>query len=219
MINFLEYFAPLSTDIERGYRSVLILKEFYELAKNREILKLINKNIWFWDNTVNAHKCNIFINLGKVLDTDDKTQSIHFLKRWLISNQNELKEETILARKGKENYEKFKDNMFFQGFHKFTNHDFANFGRKIKQINKRYEAKFKDWRDKIYAHREHFEGNTIKLESITLDEIEEMYSELYGLYQDSFDALYNGYNFPLAPRKYLVEIDIRNQIKDILKPR
>ena len=49
--------------------------------------------------TINAHRSNVFINLGKIFDTDTKAQSIHFLKRWLIENDSELKKKELKNEK------------------------------------------------------------------------------------------------------------------------
>ena len=79
--DFLKYFTPLSTNIERGYRSIIILTTIFNLVSaDKDVLGYINSYPWFWIETINAHKTNVFINLGKIFDIDIKSQSIHFLK-------------------------------------------------------------------------------------------------------------------------------------------
>lgn len=217
MIDFLKYFEPLSTDIERGYRSIIILITIYKSAStNNDILRYINSYPWFWVETINAHKSNVFINLGKIFDIDTKAQSIHFLKRWLINNDNELQEERIKARKGPDikniDWDDYKKNI-----HIFSIKDFSSYGKKVSSLQKKYDSKLKDWRNKIFAHREHYENSEIQLENVQYDYIEQIYAGLHGLYNDAFNALYNGYCFSLEPSKLSNEKVIIQQTIDALK--
>lgn len=217
MIDFLKYFAPLSTDIDRGYTSTIILITIHKLAStNNDILRYINSYPWFWVETIETHKSNAFINLGKIFDTDAKAQSIHFLKRWLVNNQSELKEESIKARKGSD-IKKIDWDDYKKNIHIFSNNDFSSYGKKISNLQKKYDSKIKDWRNKIFAHREHYENNEIQLENVQFDYIEQIYAGLHGLYNDAFNALYNGNRFSLAPRKLSNEEIIIQQTTDVLK--
>lgn len=217
MVDFLKYFSPLSTDIERGYRSIIILNTIYELAStNDDILRYINKYPWFWVETINAHRSNVFINLGKIFDTDTKAQSIHFLKRWLIENDSELEEERIKERKGSD-IKKINWDDYKKDIHIFSTKDFSSYGKKVSSLQKKYNSKLKDWRNKIFAHREHCENEEIQLENVRYDYIEQIYAGLHGLYNDAFNAVYNGYRFSLEPRKLSNEEVIIQQTIAALK--
>jgi len=217
MIDFLKYFAPLSTDIERGYRSIIILITINELASmDNDILKYINSYPWFWVETLNTHESNVFINLGKIFDTDIKAQSIHFLKRWLMNNEDELKEEMIKARKGPD-IKKIDWNDYKKDIYIFSRKDFSDYEKKVSSLQKRYDLKLKDWRNKIFAHREHYENSELKLESVQYDYIEQIYAELHGLYNDAFNAVYNGNCFSFAPSRLSNEKVIIQQTTDVLK--
>jgi hypothetical protein len=67
MINFLTYFAPLETDISRGYRSLLICQALSNFIRRNEFnIRIIHKTNEFWMDTINAHKVNMIVCLGKI---------------------------------------------------------------------------------------------------------------------------------------------------------
>jgi hypothetical protein len=217
MIDFHKYFEPLYSDIVTGYNSIIILITINELLlTNNDIYRCIGKEYpYFWVETINAHESNVFINLGKIFDRDARVQSIHFLKRWLIKNDSELKEERIKARSGQRRKIKWDD--YRKNIHVFSRKDFLSYEKKVSSLYNEYDPKIKDWRNKIYAHREHYENDEIRLETVRYNYIEQIYAGLHGLYNDAFNAFYNGFRFSLEPRKLLNEEVIIQQTTEVLK--
>jgi len=216
MVDFHKYFEPLYNDIVTGYHSITILITINKLIlTNDGVMGCIGKYPSFWVETINAHKSNVFINLGKIFDKDEKAQSIHFLKRWLIKNNSELKEEKIKIRSGPRRNIIWDD--YRKNIHIFSIEDFSSYKKKVSSLQKEYDLKIKDWRNKIYAHREHFENDEIKLENVKYDYIAQIYAGLHGLYNDAFNAFYNGFRFSLEPRKLSNEEEIIQQTTEVLK--
>ena len=59
--------------------------------------------------------------------------------------------------------------MIIKDIHIFSTKDFESYGKQVSSLQKKYNSKLKDWRNKIFAHREHCENEEIQLENVRYD--------------------------------------------------
>jgi hypothetical protein len=196
-VDFNTIFAPLDTEIHMGYRSLVVMDTIYKtMSKDKKIHVKINECKYFWKPTMDAHRRNIFMSLGSIFDTDDKSCSIHYLKRWLKENNSELLENKLMSRKNilNKDWEEYKKGIFT-----FDNTSFLDIANISAKLQKEYIKSYKMWRDKIFAHRNRdLSSLPPKLEK-TFNEIESMFFNVYGVYMDGWEAFYNGRKFSLLP--------------------
>ena len=81
MKEYHERFDGLQSDISIGYTSILIADGIYKIClENQSVETMINEKKSFWVRTINCHVSNAVVCLGKIFDSDARSQTITSLE-------------------------------------------------------------------------------------------------------------------------------------------
>ena len=143
---FLTHLTNLRNEINKCIQTYYTYITIYRVAyENPGVLKILNRNSIFWNNTLYSLQCTFFIVLGRIFDDDEASFSVHQLLNYCTNNSS-IFSLSSLARRNNENYAKKKYSPTIDDF------------RELKKIKKSYKRKYdeyyKDIRDKVFAHNE-----------------------------------------------------------------
>ncbi len=201
----LEIFRKDEETAQQHFFAYLSLREFS--ASNKDILKAMNMTPLFWSTTHHAMLLSTFIGLGRIFDQ----QSAHNIDTLMASASKDLRAFSKAAlenRKMAAGLTRNAARAFVNHAFEPTSHDFRALRKDIKAHRSIYEARYRDVRDKVFAHNEIFdlvEANQL-LANTRVDEMKALFGFLHALHEAMWQLFHNGRKPVLSPSALTVEM-------------
>jgi len=176
-------------------------------ANHKPVYKLLNKAPLFWNTCLGALQTASFIALGRVFDQN----SAHNLDKVLRIAQDNLQIFSKVAlghrRQGKDPEPPAWLDAFLRDVYEPMPKDFRRIRGYIRKRRKIYESKYKDLRDKVFAHRAvSDDAESAELFGKTnIRELQRMFAFLSSLYDALWQLFFNGRKPVLRPLRYSVK--------------
>jgi hypothetical protein len=174
-------------------------------ATNAEVLRVMNVTPLFWITTHHAMLLAAFVALGRIFDQDPK--SLHNINKLMRAVSNDLtmfsrpalelrKQATgaISAQQAKE---------YVSTAYELTAQDVRNIRKEIADWRKIYEARYREIRHGMFAHKGLSKTDADALMKLTnVEEMKAMFGFLHKLHDALWELYNNGQNPPLrAPKQ------------------
>ncbi|MDA8238857.1 MAG: hypothetical protein M0Z67_00640 [Nitrospiraceae bacterium] len=184
------------------------------LRESKKAQNLVNRTPLFWRTTFGALQQSFFISLGRIFDQTSKHNVDRFLK---VAQENiEIFSKPALeARKRADsaNANEWIDNYMTDVYvpdHK----DFRRLRGYISKYRRIYECRYRDFRRKVYAHKELSKTDTYALFAKTsITETQKMIIFLNRLHSALWQLFHNGRKPVLRPMKYSTEVMRRAEVQ------
>ncbi|MEK6299647.1 MAG: hypothetical protein AABO41_02910 [Acidobacteriota bacterium] len=209
----------IESEVERAIESFFTYDEIGSLASNNEeILKKLNANAPFWYTVLYALQCSFYISLGRVFDDNPDAHSIHKVVNACIAHPQFFSKETLTKRKmqsseSQNKHEKrepaWLKEYIAKAFEPRTQ-DLRELRRALKKSRATYDAVCRDIRNKVFAHRERIDVETIS-DLFSQSEVSEIKQILYSLH-DLVSAIWEMYNNGRKPDLGKKQYDYANRI-------
>ncbi len=207
-IQFERQLEVFRTEAEAGIQFFYAYLAVHAVAADHEsVKKLLNKNPLFWNTCLGALQTASFIALGRVFDHD----SAHNLDRVLRIAQDNLQIFSKVAlghrRQGKDPETSAWLDEFLRDVYEPTPKDFRRIRGYIHKRRKIYESRYKDLRDKVFAHRAvSDDAESAELFGKTnIRELQRMFAFLGSLHNALWQLFFNGRKPALQPLRYSVK--------------
>jgi hypothetical protein len=169
--------------------------------RNPDVLAKMQETSLFWIATRYSLLMSAFVTLGRIFDQDQK--SLHNIDKLLNVVSNEIKSLNKVAleqRKMAMGLSSADAARYVVGKHDLTSSDVREMRKAVKKWRGVYEARYRDIRHKIFAHKSLSPSDADDLMAKTdINEMKEMLGFLHALYT-SLDQLYlNGIAPDLTP--------------------
>jgi hypothetical protein len=163
------------------------------LANDPEILRLLNEAPLFWKTTRHALLLAAFVALGRLFDQNSR----HNLDRLLTTASEDL---TLFSRAGlakrrqAEGMGAAEAATYVATAYEPTVADFRAFRRQVRGWRRTYEARYRDIRDKIFAHKELSDQTDTRplFENTNIEEMKRLFAFLHALHTALWELLHNG---------------------------
>ncbi len=162
-------------------------------ASDKEVLAALNANPMFWITTHHALLLGAFVALGRMFDQ----QSKHNIDRLLKVAADDLglfSKSSLAGRKTKEGLTQAEAIAFSNDAFEAAAADFRSLRREVADRRRIYDARYRDVRDKIFAHAETSDTSDANklLAKTNIDEMISIFGFLHALYDALGQLLYNG---------------------------
>jgi hypothetical protein len=161
--------------------------------RDRKLLDRLNDTPLFWITTHHALIVATFVVLGRVFDQRSQ-HNIDSLLRVAIDNRQIFTRQALKERRIREGVDHKFAAEYVANKYEPTATDFRQLRAEVAQRRKVYAAKFKDVRDKIYAHREIADIDAVNalLAKAELNEMQAVFGFLHALHEALWELFTNG---------------------------
>jgi AbiU2 len=162
-------------------------------ASNGDVLKSMNATPLFWLTVESAMLLSAFIALGRIFDQ----KSDHNLDRLIGAASKQIatfSREALAARRRADGRPVEETELVVRNAYGPSAADFRSLRNEIRERRKIYEAKYRDVRHKVFAHRkvaDTGEANAL-LQGTTVDETKALFAFLDALEKALWHLLHNG---------------------------
>jgi len=162
-------------------------------ASNGDVLKSMNATPLFWLTVESAMLLSAFIALGRIFDQ----KSDHNLDRLIGAASKQIatfSREALAARRRAEGRPVDETELVVRNAYEPSAADFRSLRNEIRERRKIYEAKYRDVRHKVFAHRkvaDTGEANAL-LQGTTVDETKALFAFLDALEKALWHLLHSG---------------------------
>ncbi len=179
-----------------------------EFGKDQKLLDRINETPLFWITTHHALLLAAFVALGRIFD-QSSPHNVDSLLRVAIDNRQIFTRQALQARRIRDGLDPEFAAEYVADKYEPTATDFRQLRAEVGKRRKVYAARFKDVRDKIYAHRQisDLDGINALLAKARLDEMQAIFGFLHALNEALWELFNNGRqpilrmpNFQLPPK-------------------
>ena len=162
-------------------------------AGDEKVLAFLNTNPMFWVTTHHALLLAAFVALGRVFDQNSR----HNLDRVMKAATDDLSlfSRAVLAqRKEEEGLTRAQAAVYVSDAYEATAADFRSLRKEIAERRRAYEARYRDVRDKIFAHNEISDTSDANalLAKTNIEEMKGIFGFLHALNDAMWELLYNG---------------------------
>ncbi len=176
-------------------------------ASNSDVLRSMNETPLFWLTVESAMLLSTFMALGRIFDQ----RSPHNVDRLIATATKEVStfsREALAARRRAAPADLSADDIdnFVRDAFEPSEADFRSLRKEIKAMRKIYVERYRDVRDKFFAHKEVAdlgEANTL-LEGTTVDQTKTLLDSLDALERTLWQLLHNGRKPTLEIRPFLL---------------
>jgi hypothetical protein len=181
--------------------------------KRKAVLQILNEAPTFWNTAKAAMQVAGFIGLHRVFDTTSRHNVYRLLK--LMEDHPDIFSREALGERKMEGRADCPDWLasYLEKAYVPSIHDFRLLRKLVREHARTYKAKYKDIRDKFYAHRE----VTTKTEidalfgRTNIREMQKIFAFLNQVYKALWESLENGHRLVLRPVKYSVSSIRKNR--------
>jgi AbiU2 len=172
--------------------------------KNADVLRQMNETSMFWITTRYALLMSAFVVLGRIFDQDPK--SLHNIDKLLTAVSNEigaLSRAGLMQRRIAEGMDPQQAVIYVASKYDLTVEDVRDMRKAVGKWRKVYEARYREIRHKIFAHKSLSRTDADKLMANTnIDEIKELLGFLHSLYTSLCQLHINGVAPVIAPATF-----------------
>lgn len=162
--------------------------------KNPDVLREMNETSMFWITTRYALLMSAFVVLGRIFDQDQK--SLHNIDKLLTAVSNEMRtlsKAGLAQRRIAQGMDPQQAAEYVADKHDLTVDDVRNMRKAVGKWRKVYEARYREIRHKIFAHKSLSRADADKLMANTnIDEVKELLGFLHSLYMSLWQLHING---------------------------
>jgi AbiU2 len=164
-----------------------------ELAADEGLLDRINDTPLFWITTHHALLLAAFVALGRVFDQRSR-HNVDALLKLASKNKAIFAQDALRDRKIREGVTPVFAAEYVLDKYEATDADFRGLRAEVAKRRRLYEERFRDVRDKIFAHKELSDRDEMNalLAKATIDELKSLFGFLHGLHEALWELLYNG---------------------------
>jgi hypothetical protein len=152
--------------------------------KNPDVLRQMNETSMFWITTRYALLMSAFVVLGRIFDQDRK--SLHNIDKLLTAVSNDigaLSKVGLAQRRIVQGMDSQQAAAYVTDKHDLTVEEVRDMRKAVGKWRKIYEARYRDIRHKIFAHKSLSRANADQLMAKTnIDEVKELLGFLHSLY-------------------------------------
>jgi hypothetical protein len=164
-----------------------------ELTADEKLLDRLNDTPLFWITAHHALLLAAFVALGRVFD-QGSSHNVNALLKMASKNKAIFTKDALRVRKIGEGVTPAFAAEYVVDKYEASDADFRDLRREVAKRQRVYEERFRDVRDKIFAHKEladHDEMNAL-LGRATIDELKSLFGFLHALHEALWQLLVNG---------------------------
>jgi hypothetical protein len=187
----LEVFRKEEEVAQQYFFGYLALRDL--AAGNAEMLRLLNTTPLFWITTHHALLLATFVALGRVFDQKSRHNVDRLLKVATL-DLGLFSKASLARRKEAEGIARAQADAFVFDAYEPTAADFRFLRKEVVARRRVYEARYRNIRDKIFAHRElsHGKAADALLAKTNIDEMKALFGFLHALHDSLWELLFNG---------------------------
>lgn len=187
----LEVFRKEEESAQQYFFAYLAIRNL--AARDERVLRSLNTASLFWLTTEHALLLSAFIALGRVFDQSSR----HNVDRLLKMGSNDLvlfSKASLARRKQAEGLTATQAADYVSDKSEPTVKDFRSLRRKVAEQRSIYEARYRDIRDKIFAHKELSDPivTNALFEKTNIEEMKGIFAFLHSLNDALWELLFNG---------------------------
>ena len=174
------------------------------LAQNKDALAFVNRTPMFWLTTNHSLLVDAFVSLGRIFDQGSK-HNLDKLLRLASKDMAFFTKKALAGRKEVDGISPKDAAAYVSDKHEVTVEDFRRL-RKEAAIRRRiYESRYRDIRDKVFAHNEvgRFGGGSY-FANTNIEEMKELFAFLSALNDALWELTVNGRRPTLNVRNFIL---------------
>jgi AbiU2 len=162
-------------------------------GRSEKVLNLINETPLLWITTHHALLVASFVALGRVFDQHSK-HNVDSLLRMAGQRLHIFSKAALAARKEKDGITPQDAQKFAACAYEPSAVDFRSLRREVAKQRRIYESRYRDVRDKVFAHKELADLADINalLAKTNIEEMKFLFSFLYALHDALWELMFNG---------------------------
>jgi len=172
--------------------------------KNRDVLREMNDTSMFWITTRYALLMSAFVVLGRIFDQDQK--SLHNIDKLMTAVSNEigaLSSAGLAKRRIAQGMDPLQAAAYVADKYDLTVEDVRDMRKAVGKWRGAYEARVREIRHKIFAHKSLTRADADKLMAKTkIDEVKELLGFLHSLYMSLWRLHINGIAPDITPATF-----------------
>lgn len=173
---------------------------------NPDVLRKMNETPAFWITTRYALLMSAFVVIGRIFDQDPK--SVHNIDKLLMSVSNEigsLSKTGLVQRRIAQGMDPKQAAAYVVDKYDLTPTDVREMRKAVANWRKVYEARYREIRHKIFAHKGLSRTDADALMANTkIDEVKELLGFLHSLYTSLWQLHINGRKPDLTPAQFVM---------------
>ena len=199
----LEVFRKEEEISQQQFFAYLSVREL--AASDTEVLRAMNTTPLFWLTTHHAMLVSAFIALGRIFD-QNSAHNIDSLMALASKDLSVFSRPALAKRKEKAGLKTDEAAAYVSDAFEPTASDLRAFRKKIKAQRVIYEARYRDIRDKVFAHNEIFDLDLANqlLANTSVAEMKAAFGFLHALYETLWQLFHNGRKLGLNARAFVL---------------
>jgi hypothetical protein len=187
----LEVFRSEEETAQQYFFSYLALQNLP--AEDREILRLLNEAPQFWITTRHALLLAAFVALGRLFDQNSR-HNLDRLLKMASEDRNLFSRAGLAQRRQAEGMAAVQAATYAAEAYEPTAADFRDFRRQVAGWRGTYEERYRDIRDKIFAHKQFSDPTDTQslFENTNIEEMKRLFAFLHALHNALWELLFNG---------------------------
>lgn len=201
----LEIFRKEEETAQQHFFAYLSVREF--AASDTEVLRAMNTTPLFWLTTHHAMLMSAFIALGRIFD-QNSAHNIDSLMALASKDLSVFSKPALANRKEKAGLTADEAAAYVSNAFEPTARDFRALRREIRAQRVIYEARYRDIRDKVFAHNEIFDLDVANqlLANTRVDEMKALFGFFHALHEALWQLLQNGRKLGLNARAFVLPL-------------
>jgi hypothetical protein len=199
----LEIFRKEEETAQQHFFAYLAVREL--AASDATVLRAMNTTPLFWLTTHHAMLASAFIALGRVFD-QNSAYNIDRLMAAALNNVSIFSRPALAKRKEKAGLTTDEAAAYVSDAFEPIASDFRALRKEIKAQRVIYEARYRDIRDKVFAHNEIFDlavANQL-FANTRVDEMKALFGFLHALHETLWQLFQNGRKLGLNARAFVL---------------
>jgi hypothetical protein len=172
--------------------------------KNPDVLRQMNETSMFWITARYALLMSAFVVIGRIFDQDQK--SLHNIDKLLTAVSNEigtLSQAGLVQRRIAQGMDPQQAMAYVADKYDLTVEDVRDMRKAVSRWRRVYEARYREIRHKIFAHKNISRADADKLMAKTnIDEVKELLGFLHSLYMSLWQLHINGIAPDITPATF-----------------
>jgi AbiU2 len=180
------------------------------IARNEDVLRMINKAPLFWATCHHAMLLAAFMALGRIFDQHPKSKhNIDKLMSIAERNITLFSNAALMARRQREGMTQAEAMRYVNGKYELGPSDLRDLRRKIAKWRGIYEEKYRDVRHKVFAHKQTAttEDANKLLRKANVEELKSLLAFLDALYSAFWELFHNGREPAIKVRDWVLPPD------------
>jgi hypothetical protein len=178
----------------------------YRSTKDKAIYNLLTQNLMFWNTIMGALRDAMFITLGRVFDTDNRTHNINRLLEIAEDNSHLFNKSS--ARWANRENKKF-------DIYEPQPQDWQRLCEHVRKWKSVYRQNYKPVRDRVVAHHDHIniKKKTSLFDNTLYTELEKLFAFLDAFYMALYKLYFEGKKPIIRFRRYsLLKMDAKRKM-------